>query len=142
MDAKIYLRYPTSLLGNIVILQERIDNLRENMLPKGVRYDRDKVQTSPEDPMTIFAVKIDELEHELLDMKTKYDKAWAEISTTISKVDNDAAKTILAKRYIGGKRWRTIEDEEYISESQLFRLHRIGIESVQKILNEQEGKTC
>ena len=141
MDAKIYLRYPTTLLGNIVILQERIDNLRENMLPKGVRYDRDKVQTSPEDPMTIFAVKIDELEHELLDMKTKYDKALAEISTTISKVDNDDAKTILAKRYIGGKRWRTIEDEEYISESQLFRFHRIGIKSVQKILNEQDQKT-
>ena len=136
MDAKTYLRNPTRLLANIVVLQERIEKLRVNMLPKGVTYDRDKVQTSPQDPMLIFAVKIDELERELVELKTEYEKALADISDTISRVENDDAKTILAKRYIGGKRWRTIEDEEYISEPQLFRLHKMGVRLVEKILSE------
>lgn len=136
MDAKAYLRNPKRILGGIVRLQERIENLRKTMLPKGVRYDRDKVQTSPEDPMVIFAVKIDLLERELLDKQIEYDKALEEIVSTIARVNNDDVRTVLTKRYIGMKRWKVIEAEEFISESQVYRFHRIGVREVEKILND------
>ena len=141
MDAKTYLRNPKRILGGIVRLQERIENLRKTMLPKGVRYDRDKVQTSLEDPMIIFAVKIDQLERELLDKQIEYDKALEEIDSTIARVNNDDARTVLTKRYIGMKRWKVIEAEEFISESQVYRFHRIGVREVEKILNDMEVNT-
>ena len=75
MYAKDFLKRPTRIYGDIVTLQERIENLRVNMLPKAISYNKDRVQTSPQDPMPDFAAKIDELDRELVGRMKDYEKS-------------------------------------------------------------------
>ena len=44
----------------IIELKERIDTEYNSLLPSGIRYDTDKVQTSPEDHMTKTMAEIDD----------------------------------------------------------------------------------
>ncbi len=50
-DAKEYLRRPNKILGDINILREKAETLRENVLPKGVSFDKEKVQSIAGDKM-------------------------------------------------------------------------------------------
>lgn len=50
----------------IVQLQEKIDTAEASLLPKAIRYDLDKVQTSPEDPMYDVLAEIEEYKKEML----------------------------------------------------------------------------
>lgn len=142
-EVKRYLMRPTEIYGNIVLTQEKMENLRLNMLPRGICYDRDKVQTSPSDPMPDFGAKIDELNRELVELANEFDKALDEVQDVIRQVNNDEAKTILAKRYIGKKPWRVIAMDvcSYMSEETMYRRHRLGLRAVEKILRENKKLT-
>ena len=58
------------------------DNLRLSMYPSAVRYDTDKVQSSPVDPMPRYAEKMDELQ-------TRIKRLWLQL--------NDAQDDIIDK---------------------------------------------
>lgn len=48
-------------------LREQIDDLRYSLLPSGIVYDKDKIQTSPECQILNVYAKIDETERQLKD---------------------------------------------------------------------------
>lgn len=50
----------------IVRLQEQIDTAEASLLPKAIRYDLDKVQTSPEDPMYAVLAEVEGYKTEML----------------------------------------------------------------------------
>ncbi len=54
-DAKEYLRRPNKILGDINILREKAETLRENVLPKGVSFDKEKVQSIAGDKRTTLS---------------------------------------------------------------------------------------
>lgn len=135
MDAKTYLRRPTRLRADITILQERIENLRINMLPKAVNYDKDPVQTSPKDPMPEFAVKIDELNRELYELWKEFEASIDDVNNTIKQIENDEIRIIMTQRYIGKKPWRVISQSLLMSEETMFRRHRVGLRIVEKIIS-------
>lgn len=133
-EVKKYLRRPTRLYGDIVVLQEKIENLRLNMLPRAISYDKDRVQTSPQDPMPDFAAKIDELDRLMVKLMGEYYESVDEIEKTIAQVDNADARAVLAKRYVGQKSWRVIENEVPLSRASVFNYHKTGLRAVEKIL--------
>lgn len=135
MDAKTYLRRPQRLRADITVLQERIEALRLSMLPQAVNYDKDPVQTSPKDPMPIFAAKIDELNRELCRVWQEFDASVDEITGTISKIKDDDARSIMAQRYLGKKPWRVIERDMFMCEREVFYMHRKGLKAVEEIIN-------
>ena len=49
----------------IVILREQIEELKMSLLPGAIRYDKDKVQTSPDDQMSAVMEKVDDYERKL-----------------------------------------------------------------------------
>lgn len=134
MDARDFLKRPTRIYGDIVTLQERIENLRMNMLPKAISYDKDRVQTSPQDPMPDFAAKIDELDRELVGRMKDYENAQDDVQDVIRQVNNADAREVLAKRYLGQKSWRSIERDMYLCDRQIYRIHLAGLSAVEKIL--------
>ena len=137
MDARDFLKRPTRIYGDIVTLQERIENLRMNMLPKAISYDKDRVQTSPQDPMPDFAAKIDELDRELVGRMKDYENAQDDVQDVIRQVNNADAREVLAKRYLGQKSWRSIERDMLWSRRSIFYLHGIGLRDVEKILTDK-----
>lgn len=138
-EVKKYLRRPTRLYGDIVVLQEKIENLRLNMLPRAISYDKDRVQTSPQDPMPDFAAKIDELDRLMVKLMGEYYESIDEIEKTIAEVDNEDARLILAKRYVGQKSWSTIENEVPWARMTIFRRHSLGLRAVERILRENKN---
>lgn len=65
MDAKQYLFNIRNEWKEICILQERIAALSASLLPAGIAYDKDKVQTSPSDPMSERMVEIADYQSQL-----------------------------------------------------------------------------
>lgn len=134
MDAREFLERPATIYSKIVVLMERIEALRVKMLPKAVSYEETRVQTSAHDSMPDFAAKIYELDHQLTNLSKEYDIALESVEKVIMQINNEEARTIMAKRYIGNKSWSLIEKEVYCSRRSIFYLHRSGLRAVAKIL--------
>ena len=66
MKAREYLKQIKREQIEICRLQEQIDTAEASLLPKAIRYDLDKVQTSPEDPMYSVLAEVDEYKQEML----------------------------------------------------------------------------
>ena len=141
VEVTTYLRRPKHIFANIVVLQEKIDNLRIKMLPRAISYDKDRVQTSPQDPMPNFAAEIDELDRQMVKLMNDYYESVGEVEKTIREVENEDARLILAKRYVGLKSWDTIENEVNWSRKTIFRRHSLGLEVIKKILDQNKIDT-
>ena len=135
MDAKEYLRRPNRILGDIIIQREKAETLRENVLPKGVSFDKEKVQSVAGDKMANYAARLEEIESKLEELTEEYYEAINDIERVIYLVDNQDAREVLAKRYIARKPWIKIETEmEYMSIATVYRAHKTGLRAVTKIL--------
>lgn len=66
MKAREYFKQIKREQIEIVQLQEKIDTAEASLLPKAIRYDLDKVQTSPEGPMYDVLAEIEEYKKEML----------------------------------------------------------------------------
>jgi isopropylmalate/homocitrate/citramalate synthase len=137
MDAREYLRHPAIVYSDIVVLREQIEILRSKMLPKAVDFEKERVQTSPSDKMPDFAAKIDELNHKLANLSQEFDSSLEDVKSVIKQINNEDAREIMAKRYIGNKSWNLIEKEVLWSRRSIFYLHRAGIRAVARILENE-----
>lgn len=63
MTNKLYniLTKPSTIKADIKRMQERIDDLRLMMLPSAIRYDKDKVVSSPSDPMSKYIINLESM---------------------------------------------------------------------------------
>ena len=123
----------------MVRLEQRVDYIRSSMLPSAIRYDKDNVISSPEDPMGKFAERLSDLE----------DMTRARLNELVRQ--NELAKKILANmptakyrlllqlRYIDGgydhrNSWSEVAmimnyEEWYVSHD----LHRAALEEAQEM---------
>ena len=101
LEVKSYLNRPKHIFANIVVLQEKIENLRLKMLPRAINFEKERVQTSPEDPMPNFGAEIDELDRQMANLMKEYYESMGEVEKTIREVENDDIRLILAKKYVG-----------------------------------------
>lgn len=81
-------------------LKAKHDALESCLLPAAIRYDKDKVQTSPEDPMTKIVAEVLALEEEM--KRIQYNKAERikEIDKAINALESEEEKTALTMRYV------------------------------------------
>lgn len=108
--------------------KEQMRDLELQMLPAGIRYDKDKVQSSPEDPMAKYAVRMDELQGELQALQSQYMKEQQQIVEAIDQLEDDREQSVLVFRFISSLKWEEIEDRMHCSESSVFRAYRRGAE--------------
>ena len=76
------------------------DELRACLLPGAVRYDRDKVQSTPTDKMSDVMARVDELDREIEQLRREKATLVIEISDAIEKLEDDNEKTVLTEFYI------------------------------------------
>lgn len=126
----------------IYILERKQANIRESMLPSGIRYDKDQVQTSPEDPMLKFAERISEAE----ELRQKRIAKLREDSALAQRILNDMPtakyRMLLELRYIEGGidyrySWSEIAFEmNYVEDYVRKELYQEAIAEAQKIYDE------
>lgn len=76
------------------------DELRACLLPGAVRYDRDKVQSTPTDKMSDVMARVDELDREIEQLRREKATLVIQISDAIEKLEDDNEKTVLTEFYI------------------------------------------
>jgi DNA-directed RNA polymerase specialized sigma24 family protein len=81
-------------------LKARHDELESCLLPAAIRYDKDKVQTSPEDQMSKIMAEISELEDQMKSILLAKAERIEDINNTIHSLESDEERTALTMRYI------------------------------------------
>lgn len=81
-------------------LKAKHDELESCLLPAAIRYDKDKVQTSPEDPMSKIVAEINELESRMNLVQYQKAKRIDEIDKVLSSLESEEMRTALTMRYI------------------------------------------
>ena len=81
-------------------LKARHDELESCLLPAAIRYDKDKVQTSPDDTISKIVAEISELETQMNEVLLAKAKRIDEITNIIHSLESDEERTALTMRYI------------------------------------------
>lgn len=122
-------------INNLYLKLEEIESDLVNV--NSIRYDIEKVQSSNADKC-LMETLIDEKEKTKKELKDKIDllnKKRVVVSKLIENLDDIQIKKLFIYRYIFCESWSKIYQEMYpISESRIWRLHRVGIDLLNKEL--------
>ena len=113
-------------------LKAKHDELESCLLPAAIRYDKDKVQTSPEDPMGKIVAEVLELEKEMKLIQFKKSERITEIDKQISYLASDEQRTALTMRYINRIPVSEIAEAMGYAEPTIYKLMNQGGEIIAK----------
>ena len=130
-----FLTMPKKTKLQIRSKQMQIEDLRLQMLPGAVRYDKDIVQSSPEDPMMKFIVRLDELERDIEGLKQRYVDEQKLISEAIEMLEDKREQVVLIGRYVSGDSYDEIAAELFISVDRVFQIHRSAVDKMVDIVD-------
>ena len=128
----MYLGRVRNLTRKELKLRRHIEELRYCLLPSGIRYDKDKVQTSPMDQMLEVLSEIDRYERERL----KIVKALIDIRSIIARkiiVLPEKEYYVLSQYYLHLRTIKEISEDLQITERHAFRLKNNGISILCKL---------
>ena len=97
--AKTYLRSIRSEQREIRTLSEMRENIYWSLFPPAVRYDKDKVQTTPDDMVSKRMSRVCELDREIEKRIAELDAHRAEAFRMIQKIDGDNERAVLLLYY-------------------------------------------
>ena len=120
--AKEYLRQIQRLENQIRHLDAEILDVRSRLYGHGLTYDRDRVQTSPSDPMAETFARIDQLEREQLAMIEELKLRRTKIICQIDQLPKRYAG-ILHLRYVKGMKLDRIARMMQYSHDRTRHLH-------------------
>ncbi len=81
-------------------LKAKHDELESCLLPAAIRYDKDKVQTSPDDQMSKIIAEINALEIKMATVQRRKSQQIERIDKAINALASDEERTALTMRYI------------------------------------------
>jgi seryl-tRNA synthetase len=90
---------------------------------KAIRYDLDKVQTTPGDRMSDIMAEVSELDDEIRELKERLRSERRELSEWFAELEETDAK-MMRLRYLDGVTWEVISKATHRSERTNFRRHK------------------
>ena len=119
-------------------LNARIYELEMSLLPSGIRYDKDKVQTSPSDTVTDREIALADYMTLLEGHKDELAKHRTQAEKMIQKIDDPFARTILSMRFLSIKKYSMYDIGKVIglSEPQTWRIYRNALRKLNMIVND------
>ena len=133
-QAYIFLNSARVLHWEWLRLKAKHDELESCLLPAAIRYDKDKVQSSPEDPMSKVVAEVMELEKEMKRVQLNKSRQIAKIDKAISQLESDEERTALTMRYINRKAVKEIAEEMGYSEARIYQFMDVGGAQIAKRL--------
>lgn len=125
-----WLSRPRALDSKIRRLESKIEELRTCLEPNAIRYDVDRVNTSPDDMTSKIFAEIDEAERMCHELRLQKAAVIFEINKAIENLSNDSVKDVLNGFYIAKKKMPDIARELNYELSWCYRLRRVGIEEL------------
>lgn len=108
----------------------QIEELEGSLLPHGIRYDRDKVQTSPEDVQPKIAGRILELERQRTQLARERALLLLEMQDMIDRIENELERLILEAYYLSRVSMRDIAEMIPCSIQHAYRLRKRGLQHI------------
>lgn len=133
-----FLTMPKKTKLQIRSKQMQIEDLRLQMLPGAIRYDKDSIQSSPEDPMLKFIVRVDELERDIEGLKQRYVDEQKLISEAIEMLEDKREQVVLIGRYVSGDSYDEIAAELSLSVDRVFQIHRSAVDNMVCIVDKMK----
>ena len=131
---KSYLSRYRNLQLKCRTLEDTIRDLRERAESITINLDPNKVQSSSKihDPIAEAAASIADTERLLAEARAESELVMNRITQAILTVSNDQLQTLLVLRYIKGLSWETIAEQMSYSVRQIYNLHGVALNMVDK----------
>lgn len=115
-------------------LKAKHDELESCLLPAAIRYDKDKVQTSPSDQMSEIVSRVIELEKEMQELQYNKSVQISKIDKAISQLESVEERTALSMRYINRVSVSDIAEAMGYSEKRIYQfMDRGGAEIAKRL---------
>ena len=131
-QAYIFLNSARVLHWEWLRLKAKHDELESCLLPAAIRYDKDKVQSSPEDPMSKIVTEVLELEKEMKEIQLKKSRQISRIDKAISSLESDEERTALTMRYVNRIPVTDIAEAMGYAEPTIYKFMNQGGEQIAK----------
>lgn len=123
MDAKTYLQQLQILREDMERLEDRIREMEEKLTsPRGMRYDRDRVQGSSVNVMEEQLAGKAEAMERLENLRVKYAGRYALIMEQIDGIENPTYRRVLKLVYVDGLTIRRAAKRIHYSEDWLYHI--------------------
>ena len=117
--------------------QLKHDALQSCLLPKAITYDKDAVQTSPEDKMSEIAAEVMDIEKTLRVLADAKYQAINDVTKNIAKLDSEDEQIVLLGYYIARRSIPNIANEIiHYSERQTYRIKRRAVRNLANKLSQ------
>lgn len=129
-----FLNRPRYISVQLRMAEAELDGLRYSAYPSAIRYDTDRVITSPHDPMPAYAAKVDEIQTRIKGLT----EALVEAQDAIVDVTYDLPyleQEVIVLRYVGRWNWKRIAMDLGKTEDWMFKTHRRAIKDLEKKLS-------
>lgn len=132
MNSKNLLFDVRNLLHEIKIKQAELNNIRDCLLPKGIRYDTDPVQTSPTDPLLTMVERMEPIEKKIQDsianIYSKYEAAY----DLVEGVKDPEQRQVLHLYFLSGNKYslEQIGRIMCMSRRTVYRRYKDGLDSL------------
>ena len=108
MDAKKYLYQVKHEIREIQLKRMELKQMERSLLPRGIRYDKDKVSAAPHDPMEQAVRQIEaagKLEEELEQSIRRLDNRYRTAYRMIESLEESIQRQILHMYFLSGKEY-------------------------------------
>lgn len=105
------------------------------MMPSGIRYDTDKVQSSPSDMMPEKMGELAELEEKIQRLEDLHRQQIEDITAACSKLSDELQRTVIMMFYVGGIPVRGIAETLHYTAPTIYKARRQGQTALDKILS-------
>lgn len=142
MTAKQYLSQVQYLMSKVRRADERIEYLRtEAEGLKGIRYDKLRVQSSPNpDPIADYMAKLEEAEEKERQLKLAYINTYDTIRSQIDQIEPQLFQQILAYRYLDGWKLERIADHLHYSYDWIRTSHGRALQEFERMHMQENTK--
>ena len=127
MDTQGYLMQIWTLENRIRRKELRCEELRTCLDAKAIRYDVDRVQTSPVDKVSRILSTVKDLEDEIKRLRIEKAELVIELSDTIELLDNDSEALVLMAFYVRQLPMTDVASKAGYSVQHAYRLRKQGL---------------
>lgn len=113
-------------------LKAKHDELESCLLPAGIRYDKDKVQTSADDTISKLVSEITDLEHRMDILLRAKAKRIEKIEAVIKDLPQEEWQTALTLRFINRQPVSEIAEQMGYAEPTIYKFMNQGAEYLVK----------
>ena len=132
MNIKSFLRACRDEQGEINILLRKQEQLYASLLPAGIRYDGDRIQTTPEDRMLERMPEIAELDKKISQQIRKLARRKVKAIGMINKLQDSKQRQALTLYYLDNRRlsWEKVAAEMGYSRERVLDFAEGGIKGL------------